>query len=217
MLDRARDKIVEVVEALGSVDERGDRTRLLGVHAGRDVDQHDGADEVRVRVGEREGGHTAERHANDGARLRRERGDRGGDVVRVRAHVEAAVRAGVRVSVSGKVDRDERTTQRERNSVPGVGVLAAAVEEDQLSRSFAPDQAAEMATVAAVDTPARHRRWTVVWDAELRRVLVEHRHLVVRHPLSHGLDLTASEGELGRPAYGAFCFRPAGRKATAAK
>ena len=132
-------------EALGPVDERGDGRRLLSVHARRDVDEHDRPDELGVGVGQRDGGHAAERHADDRLGVRRQRADRRS---RRRSALscdgERAVASAVGVAVAGKVDRDERAAQRQRHRVPRVRVLRAAVQEHELGIGVAPDERAQV-------------------------------------------------------------------------
>ena len=65
-------QLVEAVEAGRPVDEVGDRRRLLGVHAGRDVDQHEGAHQLGGVCGEGDGREAAERHADDAPGVRGE-------------------------------------------------------------------------------------------------------------------------------------------------
>ena len=60
VLDGAGEQVVEAVEALGTVDERGDGRRLRLVDAGSDVDQHDLADQLGRMIGECDGGHAPE-------------------------------------------------------------------------------------------------------------------------------------------------------------
>ena len=63
-----------------------------------------------------------------------------------------------RVPVAGKVDRDERTVERERDGVPGVRVLRAAVQQHELGRRRAPTQRADLVAAADVDRDPLDRR-----------------------------------------------------------
>ena len=90
------------------------------------------------------------------------------------------------MSVPGEVDGHERPIERERDGVPRVGVLRAAVEQDEFRCPRAPHERAEVAAVA-------HRRLDPAdgWlpapgDAVLLGILLEHRHLVVRDALEVG-------------------------------
>ena len=100
MLDRAGEDVVEAGERLRPLDEGGDRLRLGGGHAGGDVDEHDGADELRVVVGEGERGDPPERHADHGDRVRRQGADDGRHVCGVVAQLERSLPAAVGVSVA---------------------------------------------------------------------------------------------------------------------
>ena len=138
------------------VDEGRDRLGLLGRDARRDVDEHDGPHELRRVLGEGQRRQPAERHADDGPGLGRQRADHLGHVGGVAGRRRAS-RCGPPSEWPwpGQVDGDQRPSEGHGDGVPRVGVLGAAVEEDQLGRAVAPHQRAEPA--AGVDgrrTPA---------------------------------------------------------------
>ena len=80
----------------------------------------------------------------------------GGKVDGVGPRRVVAIRAPVGVPVSREVDRDERPAEQEGDPVPGVGVLGAAVDEDQLGRAAAPDQHAQAPAIRDVQRLAAH-------------------------------------------------------------
>ena len=184
MLDRAGEQVVEAGELLGAVDEVDDRLGLGGVHARGDVDHHERAHESRVADGELHGGESPERHAHHDPRQGRMGSD---DRCHVVGEVHRAVRAvgvPVGVSVARQVDRHRRSTQRQRDRVPGVGVLGATVEVHDLRIVAPPPQRADRAAlVADVRLDACDRRQFGNVEVELGDVLVEEPELVV---IGHG-------------------------------
>ena len=84
--------------------------------------------------------------------------------------------------MAGQVDGDERTVERQRDGVPGVGVLRAAVDQHELGRRLAPHQGADPSRRPDVDECPADQRRAVVGDAELGGVVGEVGELVVRHP-----------------------------------
>ena len=85
------------------------------------------------------------------ARLGRERADRDLERDRVLGGPVRVVVAVRRVPVAGQVERDERPVERERDGVPGVRVLRAAVDQHQLGFTVAPDERADLLAAAHVD------------------------------------------------------------------
>ena len=91
-----------------------------------------------------------------------------------------------RVAVAGQVDRHERTTERERDGVPGVRVLGAAVDEHDLRLVGAPAQRTDVTGGVRVGSagldehldPFDGRHLGDV-EVELGDVLVEQPELVV--------------------------------------
>ncbi len=82
--------------------------------------------------------------------------------------------------MSGKVDRHERAVERQRDRVPRVRVLRAAVEEHELGVALPPDERAQVPSAFDRDLLAANVGGAVVREAELLGVLVEQRELVVR-------------------------------------
>ncbi len=185
VLNGAGQQLVEAVEARRPVDEVGDRRRLLGVHARRDVDQHQGAHEVGGVGGQSQGRDTAERHADDAAGLGSERADHGRQVAPVADGRNGAVEPAVGVAVPGEVDRQQRPPEGQGHGVPGVGVLGPAVHQHQLGRAAAPEQARDRPAGRDLHVDPAHRGRPVVGQAVLARVLVEQPELVVRHQFRH--------------------------------
>ena len=188
-------QLVEVGEALRPVDEGDDGRRLLLVHAGGDVDEHDGPHEVGPGVDERHRGHAAERHAHDAAARR-------GPAARWRRRRRPRSTASAALPSAGPSlwpwpGRSMATSGRSsamRHRVPGVGVLRAAVEEHQLGRTVAPHERAEVAAPGHLDLGSRRTvGGPVVGQPELRGVLVEQPELVVRH-LGHRPRLARRRG-----------------------
>ena len=104
-------------------------------------------------VRQRDRGEATERHAHHREGVRAPaRGWRRRRRRRSRTRSSEPWRPRVGVAVAREVDGDERSIQRQRHGVPGVRVLGAAVEEDELGRSLAPHQRAEPPPVAE-----RHR------------------------------------------------------------
>ena len=69
--------------------------------------------------------------------------------------VERAVAAAVGVTVAGEVDGDERTIERQGDRVPGVRVLGAAVEEDELGIGSHPTREALSWRPSSRSAPSR--------------------------------------------------------------
>src|SRR5262249_8654206 len=90
-----------------------------------------------------------------------------------------------RVTVTGKVDRDERQPESEGHRVPGVRVLRAAVDEDEIRSAGTPHQRAE-ASAGGVDLDPADVGRAGPGDTEFLGVLVEQRELVVRRGCDHG-------------------------------
>jgi hypothetical protein len=90
-----------------------------------------------------------------------------------------------RVPVAGQVDRESRQAQRKDHRVPGVGVLAAAVQQDHPGRLLTPQQRADLLIARAGEHPADARR-PVPRQARFAGVLVQQSELVLtsRHRLS---------------------------------
>ncbi len=117
----------------GPGDEGDDRGRLVPVDARRDVHQDEPPHQLRRLHRQRERSQPAERHPDDGARVRcAARGIDGRDRARVLGGVVRVVVPPVGVAVAREVDREEGTVERERDGVPGVRVLGAAVQQHQL-------------------------------------------------------------------------------------
>src|SRR2546421_1419287 len=103
--------------------------------------------------------------------------------------------------VSGKVERGDRTVERECDRVPGVRVLGAAVQEHELGRTPAPHERGDRLIDADGDLDAADVGRTSPRDAELVGVLAEQAELVVRvghdngslllRPRSDAVDLRA--------------------------
>jgi len=132
VLNRSREQITKVVEGLGAVHEVGDVLGLVGVHARRDVNQHQGANEVGSFVSKQNRAHAAEGHAHQRQRDVRQLLERAREVARVARDGRRGVRRRVGVSVPGQVKRQQRSLQDQRGRVKGVGVLCAAVHERDL-------------------------------------------------------------------------------------
>ena len=142
-------------------------------------------------VGQRDRGHAAERHADDGLRVGRQRPDRHRDVLGVGlATPTMPFAAAVGVAVAGEIERDQRAAERHRHGVPGVRVLRTAVQEDELGIGVAPDQRAQATARLHLHRLAPDGGRAVVGKPELLGVLVEHRELVVRDPF-HSCSLSA--------------------------
>ncbi len=97
---------------------------------------------------------TAERHPDDQLRRRREHVDHLGEIrgVGVGSSADTRCRA-VGVAVAGQIGRDERPTERQRHGVPGVGVLRATVDQDDLGRLRHPNAA------SSTDRPSSSPSW----------------------------------------------------------
>ena len=140
-LDGAGEEIVEAGEARRSVDERGDGAGLVLVHARGHVDEDDRPDEVRTVTGQGDGGGdlpaTCRRprpRRAPGPRWRPRR-RRAFSVVRRRRRVR-------RRSARGSAGRSPPgSVQGHGDRVPGVRVLRAAVQEDELRWAVAPHEA----------------------------------------------------------------------------
>ncbi len=111
----------------------------------------------------------------------------------------SGVSGAIRVAVPGQVDGHQGPVQRHRHRVPGMGVLGAAVQQDQLRVPVLPHQRAEPPPGATSAKTRRTAGGRVERQAELRGVLIEHPELVV---VSHGpsmADRTRCPGGGGRP------------------
>ena len=84
--------------------------------------------------------------------------------------------------MAGQVDGDERATERQRDRVPRVGVLGAAVDEHHRRRPVAPHERAHLPAALDGHRLPPHDRRALVGDAELGGVVGEHAELVVGHP-----------------------------------
>ena len=93
--------------------------------------------------------------------------------------------ASVGMPVPGQVDSDQRAGQGQGNRVPGVRVLSATVQEDQLGIGRTPHDGAQLAPVTQFHGLAPHSRPAVERQAELLGVLVQQAELLVRNAL-HG-------------------------------
>ena len=105
--------------------------------------------------------------------------DRG--VLRGPVRVVGAVRG---MAMTRKVEGDEWTVERERDRVPGVSILCAAVHEHELGRRRPPHQRADGAATR-VDRHAAHDRRFGPGNPELGRVLGEQREFVVQRGTGH--------------------------------
>ena len=192
VLDGPRQQVVEAVEAGGAVDEVGDRRRLLRVHAGRDVDEHERAHELGRVVGQRERRHAAERHPDDAARLGRQLGDHRGEVPPVGGGRDGAVGPPVGVAVARAGRRRGADGRAPARRCPRCGRSAR-------RRAPAPARAARCGRPRAGSRPVRpglhldvdalHVGRAVVGDAVLGRVLVEQAELVVGNQLRHATSV----------------------------
>ena len=191
VLDGAREQVIEAVEAGGAVDEVGDRRRLLRVDAGRDVDEHERTHELGRMVGQSQRRDAAERHPDDATRVGRQLGDHGGEVAPVGGGRDGAVGPAVGVAVAGQVDGEERAAERERDGVPGVRVLRAAVHQHQLGLpgAGAPEQAGHRAAGVHLDLDALDVGRAVIGDAVFGGVLVEQAELVVGNQPRHATSV----------------------------
>ncbi len=108
-------------------------------------------------------------------------GDHDGNVVGEVHRCVGTVGAPARMAVAGKVDREQRPAERERDRVPGVGVLGPAVQQDELRRLGTPTQGADRAPGGFVDDrlDALDDRRRIGIEVELGDVLVEQPELVV--------------------------------------
>src|SRR5262245_18493247 len=86
---------------------------------------------------------------------------------RIAHWVERSIRAIVRMTVAGKVDHYERLTQRQGDRVPGMGVLAAAVQENDLCGLVPPDEPGGRPAVRCYDIATSNLRRTVPAYPEL--------------------------------------------------
>ena len=80
-----------------------------------------------------------------------------------------------------EVQRDERPAEGQRDRVPGVRVLRAAVNQHELGFTVAPDERADLLAASHVDSDPRDRRIAAPRDVELGGVLPEQAELVVGH------------------------------------
>ena len=103
----------------------------------------------------------------------------------------------VGVAVTGQVDGEQRPTEGQRDRVPRVRVLRAAVEEHELRLTAPPSQRAERSTDLDLDPLPRHDGRTVERQPVLGGVLVEVRELVVGDALDHGVAPTPALGDRG--------------------
>ena len=153
-----------------------------GVTSTRTTDAH----EVGAVTGQGDGGEAAERHADDRGRVGRQGLDGDRDVDRVRLGPEGAVVAAVGVAVVRQVEGHQGPVERQRDRVPRVGVLRAAVQEDELRRAVAPHQGAQLPARLHLRPDPAHDRRPVVGEPELPGVVLEVGELVVGHPVGHG-------------------------------
>ena len=89
------------------------------------------------------------------------------------------VGAPVRPPVARQVDRDRGTPEREHQRVPRVGVLPAAVEEDELGIAVTPHEHADELVGRHLEVPTNGGEARRPGQADLVGVLGEHRELVV--------------------------------------
>lgn len=88
--------------------------------------------------------------------------------------------------MAGQVDGHERTAQSHRDRAPGVGVLRASVQEHELGWASPHTRALSMRPSSSSTASRRTTGGPSQGGSpELLGVLVEHRHLVVRHSLGH--------------------------------
>ena len=122
------------------------RRQLAGriVDLRRDVDEHRPPAQVRSLRGQADRRGAAERHADDAAGGGRHRLEERRHRLGILPRAVVAVVAAIRVPMAGQVDRHRRTVERQHDRVPGVGVLRAAVEEDELGLALAPAQVREL-------------------------------------------------------------------------
>ena len=183
-LDRAREDLVEALEELGTVDELRDGRGLLAIHARGHVDEHQLPHEVGGPVGKRERREPTERHADDDVRFGRELAERLLERGRAFGRPVDVIVAVPGMTVTRKVHGEQWAVERERDCVPGVGVLRAAVHEHKLGRLCAPREGAD-GPRARPDLDASHGRRSVPRNPEFLRVLVEERKLVVDRGSGH--------------------------------
>jgi hypothetical protein len=93
---------------VGTVHEVGDVTGLVGVHAGRDVDEHQRAHQVGALVRDQQRGQAAEGHADERTRGSDELFERARHVNRVTGDRRGRIDRGIGVAVTGKVEGDQR-------------------------------------------------------------------------------------------------------------
>ena len=155
----------------GPFDEVDDRRRLVAVDARRDVDEHELADERRATA---RSSASAVRPPSD---MPTTAAASGASCAHHRRRPTRAFSAGqyawsvapVGVTVAGQVDREQRSVEGERDGVPGVRVLRAAVQEHELGRPGAPPQRAQRPCPGSTSTlDALDRRRTVDTGARPR-------------------------------------------------
>src|SRR5262249_14917302 len=86
-----------------------------------------------------------------------------------------------RMAVTGQIERDKGTAERQCDRVPRVRVLRTAVDEHRFGIAVAPDQRADLLPVPHLDRRAFDMRIAAPLDPELLRVLGEQCELVVGH------------------------------------
>ena len=122
----------------GPRDEIGDRARLVAGDARRYVDEHVTAHELGMAVSDEYRSEAPERHAGEGGRIRGERSDHDRHVVGEVLDSPGTVASAVGMAVSREVDRKQRSPESQRDTVPGVCILGASVEQHDLGIRVAP-------------------------------------------------------------------------------
>ena len=154
--------------------------RLLAVHSGRDVDEHQRAHDVGRAVGERDRRQAAERHADDEPGVGRELAHRlleRDGVLRGPVGVIGLVR---RVTMAGEVERDERDGRARARRCPRCARSAHRRGSAPAPAAPTPQTSALIACPSPTSTATRRDlRVTAPRDAELLGILVEQSELVV--------------------------------------
>ncbi len=104
------------------------------------------------------------------------------------------------MSVTGQIERDERSLQREGHRVEGVRVLRSAVNQHELGGRFTPAQATDLAQTVDRDEEPLHSRDLYI-EVPLVKVLAKERKLVIRI-VTHAqkrMPFAARDREVKRP------------------
>ena len=183
VFDRPRQQVIKAGKALRAVDEINDRLGLLLVHAGRDVDHHQTANQVRMSSCEFHAREPTERHPDNRDCMGRELRHNNGEVVGEVHRCVRAVLTPTRVSVTSKVNSHQGDTEVERDRVPRVCILGAAVHQHELRIARTPHQRADVTSRRGggidLDVDSTNLRWRVERERVLRRVFVEEGEFVV--------------------------------------